>query len=266
MSVNNRGSVDTILLAGGTKKDALTAAMGAPSKALVPLSNGQTMLQAVLSVLRQCPSIHRIVVIGDPVLEAAVRRLGAEFVQQQGALVDNLVQGFAALACPERCLVATCDIPLISSEAVEALIHEGRRLAADILYPIVTRDLIEQQYPGGKRTYATLREGTFTGGNLLWLSGEFVQREQRVIQSVFEARKSPLKLCRLIGWRFVLRFLTKRLTLREIEDRIGRLLHCTARAVILPYPEIAFDVDKPEDLTTVEKFLGKGNGGRGSED
>ena len=106
-----------------------------------------------------------------------------------------------------------------------------------------------------QRTYVRLREGTFTGGNLALVAPEALRRGRTVIQQAFLMRKKPIKLARLLGFRFILKFVFNRLGLHEIEERAATVLGCTGRAVISPYPEVGIDVDKPSDLELVERVL-----------
>ncbi len=249
--------ISVVLLAGSSgKPDPMAEAAAVACKALLPLPNGMAMLEAVLAAFQASPSVGRVVVVGDSQLRDTADAHSVSFAPQGDSLVTNLLAGFAALDWPPRCAVATCDIPLISPDAIESLTGAGLGAELDIVYPIVSRDTYERKFPGGKRTYATLKDGTFTGGNVLLLRSEFVRAQQAIIQVVFDARKSPLRLCRILGVGFVIKFLTKRLTIHEIEDRVGRLLHCTPQALVFDYAEIAFDVDHLEDLETVGKLLG----------
>lgn len=248
--------ISVVLLAGSSgKPDPLAESAAVSCKALLPLPNGTSMLETVLAAFRASPSVGRVAVVGDSQLRDVADAHHVSFAPQGDSLVANLLAGFAALDWPSRCAVATCDIPLISPVTIESLTGAGQA-DVDIVYPIVSRDTYERKFPGGKRTYATLKDGTFTGGNVLLLRSEFVRAQQAIIQAVFDARKSPLRLCRILGVGFVMKFLTKRLTIHEIEDRVGRLLHCTAQALVFDHAEIAFDVDHLEDLEMVGKLLG----------
>jgi hypothetical protein len=178
---------------------------------------------------------------------------GAILVESGDSLGENVQQGWAALGKPDRVLVTTCDVPLITAEAVDHFITESLRSGADITYPIVTRAVCAARFPSGKRTYATLTDGTFTGGNMVALSRHFLEHSMGLTQAAFEARKSPLKLARLFGIGFILRLLLHRLSVAELVERAARILQCRAAVVVSPYAEIAFDVDKVSDLEEVER-------------
>ncbi|MCD0157206.1 nucleotide-diphospho-sugar transferase, partial [Deinococcus sp. 6GRE01] len=122
-------------------------------------------------------------------------------------------------------------------------------------YPVVRREVCEAAYPGVKRTYARLRDGTFTGGNLFLLDpaliGQFLPR----LREVLAARKAPLKLAGLIGPGVLLRLVTGRLSVAALEAKVSALLGVPARALITPHAAVGTDVDKDEDLTLAEAQL-----------
>ena len=68
-------------------------------------------------------------------------------------------------------------------------------------------------------------------------------------------RKDPVGLCKTIGPGFILKFLLRRLTIREAEEKFSQLLGFKGVAVKCIYPEIGMDVDKPSDLDLVEQVL-----------
>jgi hypothetical protein len=70
-------------------------------------------------------------------------------------------------------------------------------------------------------------------------------------------RKNPLALSALLGWGFVFRFVAGRLSLAQILARAGAILGADVDAVISPYPEVGFDVDKPGHIATVEALIAR---------
>jgi len=45
------------------------------------------------------------------------------------------------------------------------------------------------------------------------------------------------------------------LSIKEIEERIEKILHFKGAAIVTPYAEIGIDVDKPSDLDLVERYI-----------
>ena len=81
-----------------------------------------------------------------------------------------------------------------------------------------------------------------------------------MIAQAVAMRKNPLKLSRLLGIKFIVKFLFNRLTLAEIEERVRLILGFRGVGVVSPYPEVGIDVDKPQDLALVEEsFKARGS-------
>ena len=69
--------------------------------------------------------------------------------------------------------------------------------------------------------------------------------------------KNPLAQARLFGMDLVLKYVTGRLSIREVEERFHEILNLTGKAIISNYAEVGVDVDKPSDLKLAEEILGK---------
>lgn len=243
--------MDALVLAGGAAPPELAAATGCVDRALIEIG-GQPMLCHVLDALHNTPGVERIAVVGNP---AALALDGETFgVAAGGRMVDNLTRGIEALQSPSV-LVCTCDLPLVTPSALEALLQETRRRGLEVAYPIVRRAVCEAAFPDGRRTYATLRDGEFTGGNAVIVPGHIIGRVGALIDAAYNARKNPLALARILGPAFLAKFLSKRLTVAEVERKATQVVGCRAGAVEMQDASIAFDVDKPDDLRVAARVL-----------
>ena len=64
-------------------------------------------------------------------------------------------------------------------------------------------------------------------------------------------------LCRLLGLKFVIKFLLRSLTLKEAEEKVSRLLGGIKGIVVISqHPEVGVDVDKPGDYELALKTIG----------
>ena len=102
-------------------------------------------------------------------------------------------------------------------------------------------DLVYQS----KRTYVQLKDGIYTGGNMVLMAPKFIREARQVIQQVIKLRKKPFAIVKLLGPRFLLKFILKQLTIVEVENRVKHLFKINAKAIITSYPQIGTDVDKP---------------------
>lgn len=242
---------NAVVLGGGDPGDPFALAHGARVKGLIPVA-GQPMALYVLRALRGSGRIGRVAYVGPttPEMEALIDLR----VTDRGQLLANLEAGVQALGdVGSRVLVATADIPMLRPEELRALLDEAPDAA--LVYPVVRREDCEVSYPGVKRTFVRVRDGTFTGGNLFLLDpaliGQFLPR----LREVLAARKMPLKLAALIGPSVLLKLITGRLTVQTLEEKVSAILRVPARALITPYASVGTDIDKPEDLALAERTL-----------
>ena len=255
--------VDAVVLAGRAN-DGKLASIGPPAnEALVEVA-GKPMLWYVAESLLGARRVNRVIISGPrailaPALGALAGRVA--FVDPAGDIIDNLQAAISQLGSPEMVLIATSDIPLITAEVIDGFIDECSTRRADLHYPIISRELVESSYPGMHRTYGRLKDGTFTGGNLVLISPHLLYANAELARSLFAARKDPLRLATVLGPTFILRLLFGTLTLSQLEAEACRLLGLTgAHAVRTAFPEIGVDVDKPEDHAMVSRLLSSRSG------
>jgi GTP:adenosylcobinamide-phosphate guanylyltransferase len=249
-------AVNVILLAGAANTGPLREVSPATNEALVEI-NGKPMVQYVLDGLAQSREVGRIIVVSPPgELEPHVTGRNLEFVASRDHIVDNILEALKVLPQDEEFLVVSCDVPLITGEIIDDLIALCRRTPAELYYPIVEKSVAEARFPHVKRTYVTLREGTFTGGNIFLCHPRVAHRAAPKVREFLNYRKDPLKMIRLLGWSFALRYLfLKNLTLKELEQKVSDMLDLKGAVVVAPWPEVGVDVDKPSDLELVRSIL-----------
>lgn len=248
---------DAIILAGHSgQPNALTQGTGEPRKALLPI-RGRPMVSYVLSALLATGCLRRLVLVGlsrdeIPQLEASVE---ITFLPNGPNVVDNALRAIAALGTDEQILFCGTDLPLLSAEAVLDFIRRAEESGADICYPIVSRDVMEARFPGSGRSYRPMAEGPFAGGDVSLMSPEVIRRNAPFFLQMTASRKNAPRLAAMLGLGFILRYLTHRLRISDVERRVGEILGCTCRAIISPYAEIAMDVDKPQHLEVARRAL-----------
>lgn len=245
-----------VVLGGGDPGDAFAAAHGVNVKPLIPI-HGQPMAIYVLKALRDSGVVSRIAYVGPTTPEIDI--LIDTRTTDHGTLLSNLEAGVEALTRAglhpnERVLVVTADIPMMTAAQVTDVLRTAPR-DAGLIYPVVRRRDCEEAYPGVKRTYATVRDGTFTGGNLFILDPTLIGQFLPKLRELLAARKAPLKMAGIIGPGILLDFITRRLTVKKLEDKVSQLLNTPARALITPHAAIGTDVDKDADLQLAAQHL-----------
>jgi len=242
---------DVLVLAGSLNNGPLQSCSSVPYEAMIKIGN-QVMVNHVVNAMLQSERVGRVTVVGPPELKKILLP-GITLVECGQTVMENLQRGCALFDRPV--LVATADIPLLTPEAVRGFIDLCGDQRDDLYFPVVPRELVEQRFPGVKRTYVRFKEGTFTGGNLFLINPLAVEKCLTLGQELVNLRKSPLALARRVGLTLLLKLLFRSLSLAEAQAGASKLLGIKGRAVICPYPETGVDVDKPGDLECVCKIM-----------
>lgn len=246
-----------MILAGSPPDSTIQAAYSVPQRAAVPIA-GKMMVQYVVDALHGAGTISDIRLVGDISCVNVT-----ETITPPGTMIENLIAGTRASSssgADSHILVATSDIPMLTSDAVDDFVRRCGDLSADFYYPVIRKEDAERQFPGMRRTYARLAEGTFTGGNIVLMRAGFIIDNADTIRNVFGARKSVMKLAKMIGLPILLRALLAQvwagaLDLKGIEQTAGRLLHATVKAVPTPYAGIGADADDSEQIEAFKRMI-----------
>ncbi len=257
-------SVDAVILGGGTIKRPDGEAASGPAdmagKGLLKLGNRE-MIEYIIDALQGVKTLRRIIIVApEPALhESWAERVDA-VIPTVGSAVENAVAGLQYLKAsdsgmPKYVLVMTCDIPLVTAEAINDFLERCSAADNDVYYPVILKEVVEAKYPETKRTYASLKDGTVTGGNFALLEPEIILANLDLLEQVYASRKSVFKIFRILGPKIIVKFILKRLALSDLEARVATIVKAKIKVIITPYPEIGIDVDKQEDLELVNKVL-----------
>jgi len=242
--------VNCVILAGSSEKKLRDK----HDKAFINI-NTMPMIYYVVNALKSSNVIDKIAIVGN---FNNVNEIDTDIdyiIEDKGSMFENALAGIKCFKDDERVLISTCDIPLLTGEAVRDFIEKSLASKADICYPVVKKETCEARFPDAKRTYAKLKEGLFTGGNLILINPKVLDRCIDKAKLMIERRKNPIKMGRVLGLIVLIKMLIGNLSIENAEKRVAKLLKLTPKAIISDYPEIGNDVDKPEDLEMVEKYL-----------
>ncbi len=249
-------TVPAVVLAGGREPEEVARAFGVPHKALVPVG-GVAVVRRVVEALQASQEVGPVGVATqlDEVVQALPEGT-AVFRPAGGSFLETLQAGFAGFPGAERLLVSTCDLPLLTPAAVDDFARRSLDSGAELCYSIVRGDRLGHSATRQHRLLIRLREGAYTGGNLVCLTRRFVEQEGARVTAAFAGRKNPVRLAALLGWGFVWGLLWGRLTLPQIMQKAESLLHASVAVVDSEYPEVCVDVDKVAHVELAEQALG----------
>jgi len=248
MVVEERALI-AVVLAGGDGSDLLARHAEVTSKVMVPYQ-GKPLGRYVLEALQDSCCVSHVVYVGS-----GSRHFEGLFdlsVPSGQRFVDSIALGLGAalaLGGSSRLLLVSADLPWLTAAVTDRFI-EGAP-PADLVYPIIPQAASLAQFPKHKRTYARLRSGRFTGGNLVLLRAAIIPRLLPFLDRLYRARKNPLALSGILGFDVVLALLFGRAELSGLERRGGSLLGARIRAFVTEDAALGADVDKLEHLLEI---------------
>jgi CTP:molybdopterin cytidylyltransferase MocA len=249
---------DAILPAGGRIDPAFAVAVGTEVKALIRFQE-KTILQRTLQALAETGLVRRTVVIGPPDVREHAAAHGASHTLEEAATgPDNIFRGLELLIRseepPDHVLVVTTDLPFLTAEIVRQFVAMCPE-EVDFCVPLVRKSEYEGRFPGSTATFVRLKDDVWTTGCAYIINVQALLQARSHIDRVFENRKNKLGMARLLGPQFVLKWLTRRLTVRDVELKIKTLLGSSGAAILGSPPELAYDIDYRDDYDYALKHL-----------
>ena len=232
------------------------------SKALLDM-NGRTMLERVMDALQNAQNVGEIIVVGLG-SDLGMNFLGpVTHLPDHGSLLKNALAGIHKMRelHPETNLVLLCsaDIPTITPEIVDDFIARCAPYDKGMVYNFVDKPTLEARFPHSNRTYVKLKDALIAGGDMTLIQGDLADSNQELWEALTNARKHAWRLARLIGLPFLLKFLTRRLSIADIETAAERITGRPAQIMLNPHAEIAMDADKPEQVLLLRADIERRN-------
>ena len=246
---------NALILAGTKEKGPLEIAENVDNKALIMI-NGKPMIDYIVDALNNSENIDQIIVVGpEKELHPYIGKKVKKILNPGNSILENMESGLNFFDSNDNLLLLTSDIPLITPEAIDEFLKICTERKAYIGYPLITKENIMKKYPETKRTYVTMKEGIFCGGNIVLFKPEVFFQQKKLIKELFENRKSTWKYVKILGLKFIFKFIFKTLTLEEVERRVTGIIGYNSIAVMISHPEVMIDLDKISDLELIREYL-----------
>jgi GTP:adenosylcobinamide-phosphate guanylyltransferase len=251
-----------LVLAASRPQDPVARHAGQSHKALVRV-DGVAMLIRVLRALRESHSIGPVAVCveagapltgAEPELDRLLAAGDVTLIDAAASPSRSVLQALATL--PPPLLITTADHPLLSPAMIDHFCAAAPA-DADVAVAVVRASLLQGSYPGAIRTYYRFAGEGYSGCNLFLLQRPEALRLVELWQRLEQHRKRPWRLIAEVGPRALLRFLLGRLSLDGAMRHLSAKAGARVRAIELPFPEAAIDVDKPADLELAETILAR---------
>ena len=252
--------MDAIVTAGGIPlpEDPLYPYTNGDSKALVDIA-GKPMIQWVLDALGDAKHVDNVIVIGLSPKSGITCKKPLHYVSNQGRMLANIVAGVEKSLeldpKTEYVIVASSDIPGITSEMVDWLVETCMETKEDIYYGVVPREVMETRYPGSNRTYTKLKDIQLCGADIHITHVSMATEHLDMWEELIGNRKSPLKQAATIGFGTLLKVATRSITLDDLVVTVTERLGITGRPIVWDHAEPGMDVDKPHQLELLREDM-----------
>ncbi len=247
--------IDAVVLAGRENTGKLAEGSQEKLEANIDIA-GKPMVAYILETLKAVASVGQVYLIGPRDGLSQYEDEQVRLVPPGGSLFENVQIGLAHVET-EFAIICASDIPLVTPPIVEDLLAKCLATGADFCYPVSDKKDCDAAFPGVKRTYVTLKEGTYTGGNIFFVRKAVAQQAWPMVEKMIAYRKQPLKMASVLGFGLLLKLLLKQAKVVEFERKVGHILGMKPKAILGVSPEIGVDVDKPSDLELCRRILAK---------
>jgi GTP:adenosylcobinamide-phosphate guanylyltransferase len=247
--------MDALILAGGKDTTSLESSHKINNKALLMINN-VPMIEYVVNALNQAQEIQNVIVVGPKAdLLPHIEKKVSQIIDSTDSFVENVKIGIDNIDNDEKLMILTSDVPLITGKMIDDFIKECQKYDAFLYYPFIKKELILKKFPQTVRSYASLKEGTFCGGNMVILESSLFNKNEELLNEVFQNRKDLKKYIALLGVKFIIKYLFRCLTVQEIEDRAAKIVGYPVKGVMVNYPEMMIDLDKLSDYELILQIL-----------
>ncbi len=249
---------NVVMPAGGRISGAFAEAAKTEFKSLT-IWQGQSLLKRTVHQLQQSGIINRVLVIGPQEVLNEAQSCGAEGIAEGSSGPDNLFLGLEYLLKSEKntankVLICASDMPALSSNSIQWFV-ENSPAESDITVPVITASDYEKAYPQSGSVYVPVKDGASTMGCLFLLRPEAIMNQKKRIDEVFRSRKSQWNTFQMLGPMFLLKYITRQLSINDIERRCEEILGWKGRAVRNAPPDLACDIDTLEDYNYLKRLI-----------
>ncbi len=257
--------VDAVILAGGVNRVSLYEGYRPGYKAIVDL-RGRPSVRYVLEALRASRYIRDIAVVGVEELLAPVVRDGVAFVPPDDNPLGSFLAGMRRFQDRDLVLMVTADLPLLRGDLIDAFIDAAAGTPTPYRENAYIAVIHQKHFRGvfarSQKPMNHFRDGIYAHGNMLLAQPGFLRNGTAMerFNAMYAARKSELRSALALGLGVGLAYVIgvhflHALTPGQLARIASRRFQMGIVTVPFPHPEVAQDVDNPEDYQLVQEIL-----------
>ena len=263
--VEPTASFTVIILAGKRPgNDPVAEAAGVTCKSFAPIG-GRPMVHRVLDALADARHVGPRVLCGpsqsliehEPELRAQLETGEVKWIDSHSTPSLSTYKALQAFPDNKPVLVTTADHALLTPQIVDYFCDKARRLPCDVAVGLTAYDGVMAAYPETRRTAIKFKDGAYCGCNLFGFLTPHSNRAAQFWRQIEQERKKPLRMMQILGWWTIVQYLMGRISLNGGLEKLSNKMQISVRAVLLPFPQAAIDVDTVDDWHFVQSLAEK---------
>jgi GTP:adenosylcobinamide-phosphate guanylyltransferase len=223
------------------------------------------MVHRVLDALAAAKQVGMRVLCGpsqdliahDPKLVARLETGEVKWIASHSTPSLSTYHALQAFPDNKPMLVTTADHALLTPQIIDYFCSEARQMPSDVAVGLTAYDGVMAAFPNTRRTAIKFKDGAYSGCNLFGFLNSRSDRAAQFWRQIEQERKKPLRMMRILGWWTIVRYLLGRITLDNGLEKLSNKMQTRVRAVLLPFPEAAIDVDTVDDWHFVQSLAQK---------
>jgi GTP:adenosylcobinamide-phosphate guanylyltransferase len=254
-----------IILAGKRPgNDPVAEAAGVACKSFAPIG-GRAMVLRVLDALAASRQVGTQILCGppqsiiahEPELKSRIDKGQVKWLDSRATPSSSTYSVLQSLPQNIPVLVTTADHALLTSQIVDFFCDQARRSGCDLAIGLTSYKGVREAFPDTRRTAIKFNDDAYCGCNLFGFLNQRSHQAAAFWRQIEQERKKPLRMMRVLGWWTVLQYILGRFSLAQGLEKLSGKIHIRVRAVLLPFPQAAVDVDTADDWHFVQQLVEK---------
>ena len=245
-----------------------------PSKSLLPM-HGRRVLDWELDAFCDSPSVGEIYLIGLSAEDfPCPHKLSFIPISTTTTILEKIVQGSEVVMKDhpgyEHLIISTGDVPGMSTAAVELFFDALRNNQdTDVLISGVPEEITLEFFPEHGRVVGRFKDHNIYPGEMMAFRHSIIPVLKNEIDQLsirrrqFNRRSDTSRLIPVMKylakrprlWIMILRYLSRNISVEEMEKTLSRVYHMKLKSVIIPDPGFGMDLDLPEDYQKLSDYL-----------
>lgn len=251
--------LNIVILTGGREgHKQLLAGTGLANKALLPVG-GRPMVCSVFEAAAATRyKTQMFISTGDPDIMNLEMTKPFTVLPSEDNAVQSFLRSLERVPGEDHVLFISGDHPLLTPEMIEHFVDESLRRELDFAIAVVSRKLVQRDYPQSRRTYLPVRGDGISGANMYLVHKKrFTQANVDFMEAIDRNRKQHWKSIFLMDPITIIQGLLRMLDAKELVERGSRKMGCKTSVVMMPWAECCMDVDKVSDKVLAEQILSR---------